>query len=106
MAEAGSVENIKLYCFLTPQQLGTLGSKSHLCLPNFCIELCLFSVKKLFLVEYSVSHLNFKNLRWVYELMQDRVSANLSDQIINLLDRNLLKNVTLCSISIRNKSCK
>ena len=35
MAEAGSVENIKLYCFLTPQQLGTLGSKSHLCLLDF-----------------------------------------------------------------------
>ena len=32
MAEAGSVENIRLYCFLTPQQLETLGSKSHLCL--------------------------------------------------------------------------
>ena len=32
MAESGSVENIRLYCFLTPQQLGTLGSKSHLCL--------------------------------------------------------------------------
>ena len=30
MEEAGSAENIKLYCFLTPQQLGTLGSKSHL----------------------------------------------------------------------------
>jgi len=29
MAESGSVENIRLYCFLTPQQLGTLGSKSH-----------------------------------------------------------------------------
>ena len=41
MEEAGSVENIKLYCFLTPQQLGTLGSKSHLCLLHFYIELCL-----------------------------------------------------------------
>ena len=30
MAESGSVENIKLYCFLTPRQLATLGSKSHL----------------------------------------------------------------------------
>jgi hypothetical protein len=29
MAESGSVENIKLYCFLTPQQLGTLD-ESHL----------------------------------------------------------------------------
>ena len=37
MAEAGSVENIKLYCFLTPQQLGTLGCKSHLCLLDLCI---------------------------------------------------------------------
>ena len=37
MAEAGSVENIRLYGFLTPQQLATLGSKSHLCLFLFCI---------------------------------------------------------------------
>ena len=39
MAEAGSVENVKLYCFLTPQQLGTLGMKSHLCLLDLCIEI-------------------------------------------------------------------
>ena len=42
MAESGSVENIKLYCFLTPQQLGTLGSKSHLCLLDFCIVIMVF----------------------------------------------------------------
>ena len=64
----GSVENIKLYCFLTPRQLGTLGSKSHLCLLHSC-NYVFFSVKKLYLIEYSISHLNFKNLRWVYELM-------------------------------------
>ena len=42
MEEAGSVENIKLYCFLTPQQLGTLGSKSHLCLFNIFIKIMFF----------------------------------------------------------------
>ena len=38
MAESGSVENIRLYCFLTPQQLGTLGSKSHLYLLHFVLK--------------------------------------------------------------------
>ena len=53
MEEAGSVENIKLYCFLTPQQLGTLGSKSHLCLFNICIEIMFLffhGLDKLFLL--------------------------------------------------------
>ena len=37
MEEVGSVKNIKLYCLLTPQQLGTLGSKSYLCLLDLCL---------------------------------------------------------------------
>ena len=42
MAESGSVENIRLYCFLTPQQLGTLGNKSHLYLRHLVLKSCFF----------------------------------------------------------------
>ena len=60
MAEAGSAENIKLYCFLTPQQLGTLGSKSHLCLLDFCIKIVFFFfhiLVKIFLLFLTTSNL-------------------------------------------------
>ena len=68
MAESGSVENIRLYCFLTPQQLGTLGSKSHLYLLHFVLKSCLMFFVKLFLLSPYNNKQFFKCVKAVSKL--------------------------------------